>query len=55
METIPIRNTPVNAPSVVAVASTMASRTLVSRYFRKAAALPQEQAITEIRLAPIAT
>ena len=50
-----MRKTPVSAPSVVAVSSTMASRRLVSRPFRKGAALPQEHAITETMLAPMAT
>ena len=43
-----------SAPSVVAVSRTTARRMLVSRPLRKGDALPQEQAITETMLAPIA-
>ena len=52
--TNPDKSTPHNAPEVVAVSSKMAKRMLVSRSFKYGAALPQEQAITETRLAPIA-
>src|SRR5260370_13454008 len=51
----PNKNTPLNAPSVVAVSNVMASRMFVRRPRRNGAALPHEQAITETMLAPIAT
>ena len=51
---IPIKNTPVRAPSVVAVSRTIASRTLVNRPSRNGAALAHEQAMTDTMLAPIA-
>src|ERR1700722_13079664 len=54
VETNPAKNTPHSAPEVVAVSSKIANRMLVSRSFRKGAALAHEQAITETRLAPIA-
>jgi hypothetical protein len=52
---LPARNTPVRAPAVVAVSNTIARRTLVKRSFKNAAALPQEQAMTETMLAPMAS
>src|SRR6201984_3036525 len=50
----PARTTPLRAPAVVAISSTIASRTFVKRRFRKGAALLHEQAITETMLAPMA-
>jgi len=47
----PNKNTPLNAPSVVAVSNVMASRMFVRRPRRYGAALPHEQAITETMLA----
>jgi hypothetical protein len=51
---VPTRRTPLRAPAVVAVSSTIARRTFVKRPFRKGAALLHEQAITETMLAPMA-
>jgi hypothetical protein len=50
----PARTTPLRAPAVVAISSTIASRTFVKRLFRKGAALLHEQAITDSILAPMA-
>jgi hypothetical protein len=50
----PAKRTPLRAPAVVAVSSTIASRTFVKRAFRKGGALLHEQAITETILAPMA-
>ena len=46
----PARNTPVKAPSVVAVSRTMATRMFVRPPLRNGAALAQEQAITDTML-----
>jgi hypothetical protein len=51
---VPARRTPLRAPAVVAVSSTIASRTFVKRPFRKGAALLHEQSITDTMLAPMA-
>ena len=50
----PLRTTPVRAPSVVPISSRMASLTFVRRFSMALAALPQEQPMTETRLAPTA-
>jgi hypothetical protein len=51
---MPARTTPVSAPSVVAISSKIASLTFVRRFSIALAALPQEQAMTDTRLAPTA-
>src|SRR4029077_6595147 len=51
---IPPRTTPVSAPSVVAISSKISSLTFVRRFSIALAAPPQEQAMTETRLAPTA-
>src|SRR6201984_3133084 len=50
----PARTAPLRAPAVVAISSTIASRTFVKLPFRKGAALLHEQAITETMLASMA-